>query len=489
MQGKVDEKAGTPAAGYGSRTPGELSDHSASGTANRWWLLAVISIGTLSSTLEGGMVVTVFPALAKAFDTDASTVLWVTVVYWVTAVGLLMTLGWLGDVAGRRRVFALGMGIFALGMLMSAASFSIWQLLFWRVLQGIGSAMVLANVNALITEHFPARERGKALGVSGAVVGFGLTAGPFAGGFLIDLLDWRAVFYSRVPIALLGALLAWWVLPDDRTHGERPHVDPIGAAALFGAMGSLLLIVNQGGKLGFTSSPVIVGAVIAAVSLPALVWSERRSPRPILEVKLFASRQYTFGLLILLHHYLAQGGILLVAPFFMLDSLGYSATKMGIFIAAFSATRTFLAPLAGRLSDKYGPVPFLLLGNSLSTAALFWISTMGSGVAGWALMAGLLLASAGSAFFEPVVTSVIMGSVPPDRLGTASASVALGRQTAFAVGVTIAGAVYAVRERAHLAELADSAEAIARGFSDVMLATVVFAVLAIVFSAALRNRA
>ena len=434
------------------------------------------------------MVVTVFPALAKAFDTDSSTVLWVTVVYWVTAVGLLMTLGWLGDVAGRRRVFALGMGIFALGMLMSAASFSIWQLLLWRVLQGIGSAMVLANVNALITEHFPARERGKALGVSGAVVGFGLTAGPFAGGFLIDLLDWRAVFYSRVPIALLGALLAWWVLPDDRTHGERPHVDPIGAIALFGAMGSLLLMVNQGGKLGFTSSPVIVGAVIAAVSLPALVWSERRSPRPILEVKLFASRQYTFGLLILLHHYLSQGGILLVAPFFMLDSLGYSATKMGIFIAAFSATRTFLAPLAGRLSDKYGPVPFLLLGNSLATAALFWISTMGSGVAGWALMAGLLLASAGSAFFEPVVTSVIMGSVPPDRLGTASASVALGRQTAFAVGVTIAGAVYAVRERAHLAELADSAEAIARGFSDVMLATVVFAVLAIVFSAALRNR-
>ena len=117
---------------------------------------------------------------------------------------------------------------------------------------------------------------------------------------------------------------------------------------------------------------------------------------------------------------------------------------------------------------------------------------MGSGVMDWALMAGLLLASAGSAFFEPVVTSVIMGSVPPDRLGTASASVALGRQTAFAVGVTVAGAVYAVRERAHLAELAGSEsavpEAIARGFSDVMLATVIFAALAVAFSAALRNR-
>ena len=257
-QGKIDEATAPIVDWPWPSAPGDLNNRAAAGTANRWWVLAVVSIGTLSSTLEGGIVVTVFPALARAFDTDSSTVLWVTVVYWVTAVGLLMTLGWLGDVAGRRRVFAWGMGIFALGMLLSAVSSSIWELLLWRVIQGIGSAMVLANVNALITEHFPARERGKALGVSGAVVGFGLTAGPFAGGFLIDLLDWRAVFYSRVPIAVLGALLAWWVLPDDRTHGERPHVDPIGATALFGAMGSLLLIVNQGGKLGFTSTPVFI---------------------------------------------------------------------------------------------------------------------------------------------------------------------------------------------------------------------------------------
>ena len=101
------------------------------------------------------MVVTAYPALANAFDTDASTVLWVAVAYWVTAVGLLMTLGWLGDVAGRRSVYTAGMGIFAVGMLLSAASFTVWQLIAYRILQGVGSAMVLANVNALITEHFP----------------------------------------------------------------------------------------------------------------------------------------------------------------------------------------------------------------------------------------------------------------------------------------------------------------------------------------------
>ena len=465
------------------------------GTADRWILLAVVSIGTLSTTLEGGMVVTAYPALAKAFDTDASTVLWVNVVYWVTAVGLLMTLGWIGDVAGRRRVYTIGMAIFAIGMLLSAVSSAIWQLILFRIIQGIGSAMVLSNVNAVITEHFPIHDRGKALGISGAVVGLGLTAGPFIGGFIIDILDWRAAFYSRVPLAIAGVALAWYLLPDDRIRNRDSHIDLIGAAALFGTMGSILLVINQGGKLGFLSTPVIIIAIFALISLPILIWSERRSTRPILEVKLLGNRQYTLSLMVLFHHYLSQGGILLVAPFYMLYSLSFSATKMGIFIAAFSSTRTFLAPVAGRLSDKYGPRPFLLFGNTLNAIALLWISQMGSGAMDWALFSGMLLASAGSAFFEPVVTSAIMGSVPKDRLGTASASVALGRQTAFAVGVTVAGAVYAVRERLHLANLLAagsapafaSSEAIARGFGDVILVTVIFATLSIAFSGGLQR--
>ncbi len=408
----------------------------------------------------------------------------------------MLSMGWLGDVAGRRRVFIAGSAIFVVGILFSGLAQSIWQLIAFRVFQGLGSAMLLASLNALIATSFPAHERGKAMGFSGAVAGLGLTGGPLIGGLLLDVLDWRAVFYSRVPLGVAGLVLAWWVLPRDRVEGGRFRIDYVGIAALFGTLASLLLVVNQGGRLGFGSTPVIGMAIAAAVSLPVLVWSERRSVRPILDVRLFRNARYSLSILVQATHYLSQGGILLVAPFFMVDSLGFSASKMGMFLAAFSFGRVFISPATGRLSDRYGPRPFLVMGNVLLAVALFSLSLQGTDATDWLLLLAFLLGSAGSSFFEPVVTSSIMSSVPRDRLGTASAFVAVGRQTAFAVGVTVAGAIFAIRERVYLAGLTDEGivaeaargEAIARAFGDTMLAGVVLATLAVVFSLAIGGR-
>ena len=224
--------------------------------ANRWVLLAVISIGTLMSTLDGGVVGVSYPAVAEAFDTDTSTVLWINVAFWVTSVGLLLTLGWLGDVAGRRRVFIIGYLVSTVGILLCSVSGNIWQLIAFRVLQGVGSSMVLSNLNALIAAEFPPGERGRAMGISGAVVGVGLTTGPLMGGILLDALDWRALFYVRAPIGALGALLAWWLLPAATPTGGRFRMDYMGAAALFATMTCFLLVVNQGGRLGYGSPPI-----------------------------------------------------------------------------------------------------------------------------------------------------------------------------------------------------------------------------------------
>ena len=464
-------------------------------TRNRWVILSVISIGTLMSTLDGGMVGVSFPALTDAFDTDTSTVLWVSVAFWITSFGLLPSLGWLGDVHGRRRMFTLGSLVFAVAILAAAAATTVWMLIGARIIQGVGAAMVLSNLNAVIAATFPPEERGKALGVSGAVVGVGLSAGPLAGGFLLDVLDWRALFYARAPLGLLGALLAWRFLPRDRIEGGRFRIDLIGSVTLFGTLGAFLLIVNQGGRLGFGSPTVLGLALVAMVLAPVLAWSERRSARPILQVSLLRSRHYTFALLVQISHYLAHGGIILVAPFFFVDSLGFSPAKMGVFIAVFFVGRTVLAPAAGWLSDSFGPRPFLVAGNLVFAIALFWISREWAGASESSILAGLLLAGVGSALFEPVVTSVIMGSVPHDRLGTASASVAMGRHIAFAAGVALAGAIFATRERAYLSELGATgtaaglaqAEAIGRAFSDTMLAGVVLAIAAVAFSLLITN--
>ena len=458
----------------------------ASASRGKWATLAVVSIGTLMSTLDGGMVGVSFPALSEAFDTGSSTILWVSVAFWGTSFGLLPTLGWLGDVHGRKRVYTLGSVVFAVGILAAAAAPNVWVLIAVRIVQAIGSAMVLSNLNAVIAAAFPAGERGRAMGVSGAVVGVGLSAGPLIGGFLVDVLGWQSLFYTRAPLGLLGALLAWRVLPGDRAMGGRVHVDLLGSATLFVTLAAFLLIVNQGGRLGF-DSPVVLGlAVAAAALLPVLVWTERRSARPILQASLFRSRDYTFALLVQISHYLGHGGIILVAPYFFVDSLGFSATKMGVFIAAFYAARAVVAFPAGWLSDTFGPRGFLVFGNGLFALALLWVALEWTGANEIAILAALLLAGVGAAFFEPVVTSVIMGAVPADRLGTASALVAMGRHVAFAAGVALAGAVFAVRERVHLREFVE-AEAIGRGFSDTMLTCVVLAVAATLFSTMIRS--
>ena len=457
---------------------------------NKWAVLSVVSIGTFISTLDGGMSSVAYPVLASAFDVETSTVVWFTVAFWVTTVGLMLTLGWIGDVAGRRRMFTAGFVLFAAGLAFTAVAADIWQVIASRVVQGVGSAMLLSNLNALITSAFPARERGKALGISGAVVGVGLSAGPLLGGLLIDVLDWRSLFYTRAPIGVVGALLSWLVLPRDTVSAGRIRADAWGAVSVFGTLACFLLVVNQGGNLGFGSPAIISLAFATGLFAAGLVWSQRRAARPILDFALFRTRLYTISLSVLFTHYLSYGAVMLAAPFLLVDAMGFSATKMGLYVAAFYFGRTLLAPLAGRASDRIGPRPFLLTGNIVLVAGFAWLSALGSPVSEWAFLAAVTLAGVGSALFEPVVTSSIMGSVPLDRLGTASASIAVGRQLAFAIGVAIAGAIFAIRERVYLEELsslgtpatAAGPDAIARGFADAMLAAVALALIAVVLS-------
>lgn len=458
--------------------------------SNRWTALSVISIGTLMSTLDSGMASVSLPALTDAFSTDTSTVLWVLVAFWVTSVGLLLTLGWLGDVAGRRRVFTLGFVVFTLGLLVATGALNVWQLIGARIIQGIGISMILSNLNALIVTTFPSEERGKAMGFSAATAGIGLSVGPLLGGFLLDFLDWRALFYSRVPLGLLGAALGWWLLPPDRVARTTFRMDFLGSLALFGTLASALLLINQGGRLGF-ESPMILGLSTATVIfVPMLIWTQRRSVRPILDFSLFKVRQYLVSVLLVLTHYKSHTGIILAAPFFFIGALGFSPTKMGLYVGTFYLARFFVAPLAGGLSDRFGARPFLVLGNMIVVVALVWLSRLGLGATEWSLLSAMLLAGVGSGIFEPVVSSFIMGSVPHNRLGTASASLATGRHIAFSVGIAVSGAIFSIRERVYRAELTGtgltenslSAESIARAFSDTLLAGVVVATVAVVLS-------
>ena len=452
---------------------------------SRWLVLLVASLGNLVLTLDSGIMGVSYPALAEAFDTDTSTVLWVSVAFWVTGVGLVMTVGWLGDVGGRRLSYTLGFVLYSLALGLSAITVELWQLIAARVFMGIGSAMILAGVNAIILDRFGPRERAKAIGIAGAVVGLGLSTGPLAGGWLLDVLGWQALFYTRVPISVAAAGLSWWVLQRQEGGGARDlSVDRLGALALFAVLASFLVMVNRGAVDGLMSPLVIAMAVLLVVSVPILIVSQRRSSRPILDFGLFRRPGYGFGLGVLIFHYTSLGAILLLAPFFFIDALGFSATKMGLFIMLHTLMRVFLAPISGALTHRIGAWTLSGVGLAAMVASLAWLSVLADSGSETAILGALLLAGIGSGLYEPPNTTTIMGSVPPDRYGTASASIASGRQLSFSVGVAVAGAIFAVRERAYLGagELAD--RAIALGFSDALVSGVILAGLGVLVSAA-----
>ena len=457
--------------------------------SDKWVYLTVLSIGTFIVTLDGGMVGLIYPALIDAFDSQSSDVIWVSVCYWVTAVGLMHTLGWMGDVAGRKLIYMLGLVVLTLGIVFSSISPNLPWIIVSRIGQGIGAAMILSNLNAYITDIFPSNETGKALGISGSVVGFGLTLGPLLGGVLLEIDGWRALFYSRIPLGIGAAILAYLILPKDSVKSVAHSIEIRGVVVIFICLSSILISVNQFGKSGIASPVVVITALLFLIFLPLVIWSEKKSLRPIIEVSLLRSRNYSFGILSLVLHYLAHGAVLLAGPFLLLTALEFSPGKAGLMMAAFSAPRILLAPVAGRAYDRFGPRYLLIFGNLMIAIGLFLISQVELDSYEYIIWVGMLAGGIGASLFEPVVTSAIMSSVPKSRLGTASASVGVGRQVAFAMGLTLSGAVYAFQKMEYAIKtdwVQDVIEISA--LSDTLLGGAFIAVLAILISSGLKNK-
>ena len=442
------------------------------------------------STLDNGMLSLSYLPLAHYFNVEISSVLWVSVAFWVTTVGLMHTLGWMGDVFGRKRIYIYGLLVFTIGIMLAAVATNLWVLIFCRVIQAFGAAMILSTYNAFITAIFPSTHRGRALGWSGAIIGIGLSLGPLIGGVLLEIGDWKLLFYSRVPIGILAVFLAWYLLPDDSNNlRESYSIDIKAVIVVFITLGSALILVNQLGAHGTISSIVISSFLAFLIFLPLLIWMEKMSKRPILNISLLKIRQYRYSVFAHITHYLAQSSMIFAIPLLLLGSMGFSATKVGLVMASFSVSRIVVAPIAGRLSDQFGPRYFLVVANCILGLGLVSLSFIYAEYPEFLLWYSVLFCGLGASLFEPVVTSTIMGSVPKNRLGTASASVGVGRQFAFAVGTTLSGAVYAIQNTQYskTVSLVSDGSLVIAALGDVILVGVIIAFISALLSFKIEN--
>lgn len=388
--------------------------------------MLTVSIGIFMATLDGSIVNIALPTLTRLFDTDIPTVSWVILSYLLTITTFLLTLGRLSDMYGRKKVFAGGLLVFSFGSALCSLSTSVGQLIAFRVVQGFGAAMIMATSTAIVTYAFPHTERGKAMGIIGTVVSIGSMAGPALGGFLIDLIGWQSIFYINVPIGIFAAAYSWKVLESEEVH-KGQKFDITGAFFMFISVTSLMLAITQGQGMGW-NSPLIIGLFsVFAITLMIFLYIENKAIQPMVELHLFRNRPFSASNTSSFLSFVAMFAIILLMPYYLEEILNYSTIHVGMTLIAIPLVMAVVAPVSGWLSDKTNSFTLSSLGMVVTCIALYMLGILDQNSTQLDIVIGLGLVRLGMGLFQSPNSSIVMGSVPVNRLGIAGSLLGIMR--------------------------------------------------------------
>ena len=452
----------------------------------KWLVLMTVGISNFMGPMDNSMVNIALPEFTIVFNTDLPTAIWVLLAYMLTMAGLMLTLGKIGDVLGRKRLYSTGFIFFTLGLAFCALSQNITQLILSRIIQGVGAAMMVSMGTAIVTATFEARERGKAIGITVMVVGLGLMSGPALGGWFLDTFGWRSIFYLRLPLSVLGVVVSWVVLKADNSTKRPAGFDIRGAVTLFLGLASLLFAINQGQVQGWSSISVVTSGAIGAVSLALFIIIEGRLKQPILDLTLFRRRVFALGNSSLLLSFLSRRGIGLLMPFLLIQASGYSAARAGLLLITIPLSMTVISPISGWLSDKIGARLLCPLGLGIVALGIFLLRDLNSESTWFDIVLRLLIMGIGGSLFETPNNSSIMGAVSQERLGTASAMIATMRTVGQSAGIAITAAIFSNRQFFYSSQL-NQQQTLITSFKDTVLFAFIVGIAAFLITL-LQNR-
>jgi EmrB/QacA subfamily drug resistance transporter len=414
---------------------------------NPWIILLVVSLGFFMTLLDLTIVNIAIPNMISRLHASLDDILWVINAYALVLAVLLITAGRLGDLIGQRRVFAAGIAVFTLASAACGLAPSPGWLIAFRAIQGLGAALLMPQTLAILTMVFPPERRGAAFGVWGAVAGVATIAGPTLGGLLVTAFDWRYIFFINVPIGIAVLFMTPFLIPDLRTG--RKHSFDVGGVVL--ASLALLAIsyalvegqkYNWGTIKSFVSIPLLaaVGIVLGAV----FVWlqARRQDGEPLVPFALFRDRNY--ALMNMVAGFIAIGmlGIFLPFSIYLQSVLGFSALKAGLTMAPASLVSMFVAPVAGRMSDRIGGKYILMLGLLLFGGGMGTIALVAQPTSAWYdFLLPQVVAGIGIGCTFAPLTTVAMRNVNPVMAGAASGVFNTTRQLGTVIGTAGVGAL------------------------------------------------
>jgi len=406
--------------------------------------MAVVWIGIFMATLDGSIVNLALPVLTDVFKTDITTIAWVVMAYLLTITSLLLSLGRISDMIGRKTIFAGGLAVFTLGSGLCAFSTTEGQLILFRIFQGIGAAMLMATGVAIITHAFPPRERGKAMGLIGTVVSIGSMTGPVLGGFLIQRVGWQSIFYINIPVGIVGTIMALKVLHDDEKIKGQSFDIP-GALTLFISLVSLLLALSEGQEKGWDSSFIVLLFVSSVVFFIVFINIEIRTKQPVLDIGHFRNKQFAAANISALISFMAMFSVILLMPFLLLKELNYSPETAGLVFMSVPLVMSVVSPISGWLSDRTSSHVLSSIGIGFATLSILSLGYLNDNSSFMDVALRLSLLGLGMGLFQPPNNSIIMGSLPKEQLGIAAGIMGTMRNIGMVIGVAVSGAVFSNR--------------------------------------------
>ncbi|MDQ1129790.1 MFS transporter [Microbacterium sp. SORGH_AS_0888] len=407
-------------------------------------ILATCCLSLFIVTMDSTIVNVALPSIRSALGASVSQLQWIVDVYTLVLASLLILAGASADRWGRRRVFQIGLVVFALGSLLCSLAPSIEVLIGARALQAVGGSMLNPVALSIITQAFvkPA-ERARAIGVWGAIVGVSMALGPIVGGILIQAVDWRAVFWVNLPICLLAIVLTALIVPESRSAAARAF-DPLGQVLAILVLAGLVYGLIEGPVAGWAAPQTLLVFAVALVALLAFLAWERRREHPFLDLRFFGSAPFSAATLVAVAAFASWGAFLFLFSLYLQQVRGLSAFATGCVLVAPALAMLICSPLSGRAVARWGARPSLLLAGAalLVSAVLMLLIDADTPIP--AIIAIITVFGFGFGMINAPITNSAVSGMPRDRAGAASAIASTSRQVGMSLGVALAGSVTGV---------------------------------------------
>ncbi|MBW9172718.1 MFS transporter [Clostridium estertheticum] len=404
---------------------------------NRWIILVNVLLATFMSTLDGSIVNVALPVMSRKMNVSMGKIEWVVTSFLIVVAATILIFGRLGDIIGKTKVFRFGVVIFTMGSLLCGCTNSLQILVVARAIQAVGAAATMATNQGIITQVFPARERGRALGIIGTFVALGAMAGPPIGGIIVSTASWRYIFLLNVPIGIIVFLMTMKIFPKSN-KAKSEKFDGMGAVlfaitmvALFGAMG-------QGQNTGYNNPIIIAAFIIAVIAFIFFLIVEKKLELPLLQLNIFKNSLFSISIVCAFIASIAISASNIILPFYFQDTQKLSPAVTGVLMMVSPIVLSIVAPFSGYLSDKIGSEILTLVGLIFNSVGLLLIATLNQSSPLIYLMVFIVIMTLGNGMFQSPNNSLIMSTVSKDKLGIAGSVNALVRNVAMVTGTSLA---------------------------------------------------